>query len=50
MIKITCLLTMSKLPPQERHLEFYKVMCTSIDDELIFNCNTVNPFCQLNTE
>ena len=35
---------------EERHLEFYKVMCTSINDEPIFNCNTVNPFCQLNTE
>jgi hypothetical protein len=33
----------------ERHLEYYKVMCTSIDGVPIFNHNTVNPFCQLST-
>ena len=33
----------------ERHLEYYKVMCTSIDDVPIFNHNTVHPFCQLST-
>ena len=31
----------------ERHLEYYKVMCTSIDGVPIFNHNTVYPFCQL---
>ena len=34
----------------DRHLEGFKVMCTSIDGEPIFNTNTVNPFCQLETE
>ena len=33
-----------------RHLEGFKVMCESIDHEPIFNTNTVNPFCQLETE
>ena len=33
----------------ERHLEYYKVMCTSIDGVPIFNHNTVHPFCQLST-
>ena len=33
----------------ERHLEYYKVMCTSIDGVPIFNHNTVWPFCQLST-
>ncbi len=33
----------------ERHLEHYKVMCTSIDGVPIFNHNTVYPFCQLST-
>jgi hypothetical protein len=32
-----------------RHLEYYKVMCTSIDGVPIFNHNTVHPFCQLST-
>ncbi len=34
---------------EERHLEAYKVMCTSIDGEPIFNTNTPadQPFCQL---
>ena len=34
---------------EDRHLEYYKVMCTSIDDVPIFNHNTVHPFCQLST-
>jgi hypothetical protein len=36
----------------ERHLEGYKVMCTSIDGEPIFNHNTPadQPFCQLATD
>jgi hypothetical protein len=34
----------------DRHLESYKVMCTSIDGEQIFNTNTTNPFCQLSTD
>ena len=33
----------------ERHLEYYKVLCTSIDGVPIFNHNTVHPFCQLST-
>ncbi len=31
----------------DRHLEYYKVMCTSIDGVPIFNHNTIYPFCQL---
>ena len=34
----------------DRHLESYKVMCTSIDGEQIFNTNTTHPFCQLTTD
>jgi hypothetical protein len=36
---------------EERHLEGYKIMCTSLDDEPIFNHNTPvdQPFCQLTT-
>ena len=34
----------------DRHLEYYKVMCTSIDGEPIFNANTVHPFCQVATD
>ena len=36
----------------ERHLEFFKVMCTSLDGEPIFNANTPveQPFCQLATD
>ena len=36
----------------DRHLEGYKVMCTSIDGEPIFNHNTPadQPFCQLATD
>ena len=34
----------------DRHLEYYKVMCESLDHEPIFNANTVNPFCQLATD
>ncbi|MBR5169613.1 MAG: DUF2436 domain-containing protein [Muribaculaceae bacterium] len=34
----------------ERHLEYYKVMCESIDHEPIFNANTVHPFCQVATD
>ena len=35
----------------DRHLEGYKIMCTSLDDEPIFNHNTPvdQPFCQLST-
>ena len=33
----------------DRHFEYYKVMCTSIDGVPIFNHNTVHPFCQLST-
>ena len=33
-----------------RHLEYYKVMCTSVDGEPIFNANTEHPFCQLATD
>ena len=37
---------------EERHLEGYKVMCTSIDGEPIFNHNTPadQPFCQVATD
>ncbi len=34
----------------DRHLEYFKVMCTSIDGEPIFNADTEHPFCQVNTE
>ena len=34
----------------DRHLEYYKVMCESIDHEPIFNANTEHPFCQVATE
>ena len=34
----------------DRHLEGFKVMCTSIDGEPIFNADTEHPFCQLETE
>ncbi len=34
----------------DRHLEYYKVLCTSIDGVPIFNHNTVHPFCQLSTD
>ncbi len=34
----------------DRHLEYYKVLCTSIDGVPIYNNNTVYPFCQLATE
>ena len=33
----------------DRHFEYYKVMCTSIDGVPIYNHNTVHPFCQLST-
>ena len=36
-----------RLRDDERHFEFYKVMCTSIDGVPIYNHNTVHPFCQL---
>jgi len=32
-----------------QHLEYYKVMCTSVDGVPIYNHNTVWPFCQLST-
>ena len=35
---------------EDRHFEYYKVMCTSIDGVPIFNHNTVYPFCQLSTD
>ena len=34
----------------DRHLEYFKVMCTSIDGEPIFNADTENPFCQVATD
>ena len=34
----------------DRHLEYYKVLCTSIDGVPIYNHNTVHPFCQLTTD
>ncbi len=34
----------------ERHLEGYKVLCTSIDGEPIFSGNTVHPFIQVDTD
>ena len=34
----------------ERHLEYYKVMCESIDHEPIFNINTPHNFCQVATD
>jgi len=34
----------------ERHLEYFKVMCTSIDGEPIFNTDTEHPFAQVETE
>ena len=36
----------------DRHLEGYKVMCTALDGEQIYNHNTISlePFCQLATE
>ena len=34
----------------DRHLEYFKVMCESIDHEPIFNANTEHPFCQLATD
>ena len=34
----------------DRHLEYYKVMCESIDHEPIFNINTPYNFCQVATD
>ena len=34
----------------DRHLEYYKVMCESLDHEPIFNANTIHPFCQVATD
>ena len=36
----------------DRHLEYFKVMCTSIDGEPIFNADVPadQPFCQVNTD
>ena len=34
----------------DRHLEYYKVMCESIDHEPIFNINTTHNFCQVATD
>ena len=44
------LTTGAKAEANERHLEYYKVMCTSIDGEPIFNANTIHPFCQVATD
>ena len=33
----------------DRHFQYYKVMCTSIDGVPIYNHNTVIPMCQLDT-
>ena len=35
---------------QDRHFQFYKVMCTSIDGEPIFSTNTERTLCVLDTE
>ena len=43
-------LTTSAKSADDRHLEYFKVMCTSIDGEPIFNANTVHPFCQVATD
>lgn len=40
----------SKENEGERHLENYKVMCTSIEGEPIFNTDTEHNFCQLETD
>ena len=34
----------------ERHLEYFKVMCESLDHEPIFNADTEHPFCQVATD
>ena len=34
----------------DRHLEYFKVMCESIDHEPIFNANTTHNFCQVATD
>ncbi len=34
----------------DRHLEYFKVMCESIDHEPIFNTDTEHPFCQVDTD
>ncbi len=34
----------------DRHFEYYKVMCTSIDGVPIYNHNVVVPMCQLSTD
>ncbi|MCR5039435.1 MAG: choice-of-anchor J domain-containing protein, partial [Bacteroidales bacterium] len=46
------LTTGAKNTEAERHLESFKVMCTSIDGEPIFNTNVpaTQPFCQLATD
>ena len=41
--------TIGRESNEERHLEYYKVLCTSIDGVPIYNHNTVYPFCQLST-
>ncbi|MBR3426326.1 MAG: choice-of-anchor J domain-containing protein [Bacteroidales bacterium] len=41
--------TIGRESNEERHLEYYKVLCTSIDGVPIYNHNTVHPFCQLST-
>ena len=33
-----------------RHFEYYKVMCTSIDGQPIFNVDVTTPYCQLATD
>ena len=43
------LTTGAKSGNEMQHLEYYKVMCTSVDGVPIYNHNTVWPFCQLST-
>ena len=43
-----CVLT-AGAKSDDRHLEYYKVLCTSIDGVPIYNHNTVVPMCQLDT-
>ena len=35
---------------EDRHLEYYQVICESIDHELIFNTTTPHNFCQIATD
>ena len=40
----------SRAEAQTRHFQYYKVMCTSVDGEPIFNASVTEPYCQLNTD